>query len=121
LRLWGLPHPPPLYTPTLLAPTAGQVLYAGQIVRVEWKPSIHHTWPSYCELELWLSLDGGRTYTLPITPSLDPNTTFFYWTVPNTPTNSAVLQIRFGCEPMSPESFYPQTASPLVIASVVGE
>jgi len=120
-RLLGLPPPPPLYTPTLISPVAGQVLYSGQIVRVEWKPTIHYTWPSWCELELWLSLDGGRTYTLPITPSLDPNTRFFYWTVPNTPTNAAVLQIRFGCEPVRPEGFYPQTASAFVIANAAGQ
>jgi len=119
--VWALPPPPPLYTPTLISPKVGQVLYPGQIVRVEWKPSIQYTWPSYCELELWLSLDGGRTYTLPITPSLDPNARFFYWNVPNTPTNSAVLQIRFGCEPMSPESYHPQTASPFVIAGAPGQ
>ncbi len=120
-RLWALPHPPPLYTPTLISPQAGQVLYPGQIVRVEWRPAIVYTWPSYCELELWLSLDGGRAYTLPITPSLDPNANFFYWTVPNMPTNAAVLQIRFGCEPLSPESYYPQTASSFTIANVAGQ
>jgi hypothetical protein len=120
-RLWALPPPPPLYTPTLISPQAGQVLYPGQIVRVEWKPSISYTWPSYCELELWLSLDGGRSYTLPITPSLDPNARFFYWTVPNMPSNAAVLQIRFGCEPMFPESYYPQTASSFTIANITGQ
>jgi hypothetical protein len=52
-----------------------------------------------------------------ITPSMDPNTTFFYWIVPNTPSNSAVLDIRFGCEPFYPETFNAQTASPFVIAS----
>ena len=121
LRLWALLPPPPLYTPTLISPHAGQVLHAGEVVRVQWKPAIPYTWPSYCELELWLSLDGGRTYTLPILPSVDPNTTFFYWTVPNTPTNSAVLQIRFGCEPAQPETFWPQTASPFVIATTSGQ
>ena len=103
-RLLGLPPPPPLFTPTLLSPVAGQVLYPGQVFRVAWKPSIPYTWPSYCELELWLSLDGGSTFTLPIIPSIDPNTRFFYWTVPNTPTNQAVLEIRFGCEPVSPKA-----------------
>jgi hypothetical protein len=62
-------------------------------------------------------LDGGTTYTLAITPSMDPNTTFFYWTVPNTPTNSALLDIRFGCEPFYPETYNSQTASAFVIAT----
>ena len=120
-RVWGLLPPPPDYSPTLISPKAGQVLYPGQVVRVEWKPSIQYKWPSYCEIELWLSLDGGRTYTLSITPSVDPNTTFFYWTVPNTPTGAAVLDVRFGCEPAWPETFHPQTASPFVIASLSGQ
>jgi hypothetical protein len=114
----GLPAPPPPVSFSLISPSAGQVLYAGQRVRVEWKTS--NSTPinrSLCELELWLSLDGGRTYTMRITPSMDPNTTFFYWIVPNTPSNSAVLDIRFGCEPFYPETFNAQTASPFVIAS----
>jgi hypothetical protein len=72
---------------------------------------------SLCETELWLSLDGGRTYTMRITPSMDPNTTYFYSTVPSTPTNSAVLDTHFGCEgPSYPEGFNPQTTSAFMIA-----
>ena len=122
-RMLGMPPPPPPYSPQLISPTAGQVVYPGQQVRVEWKTSIPSPihWPSYCETELWLSLDGGRTYTMRITPSMDPNTTFFYWTVPNTPTNAALLDIRFGCEPFYPETYNQQTASPFVIASAGGQ
>jgi hypothetical protein len=114
----GMPAPPPQFTITLISPTAGQVLYPGQKIRVEWKTS--NPFPinrSMCEMELWLSLDGGRTYTLALTPSMDPNITFFYWLVPNMPTNSALLDIRFGCEPFYPETYHPQTASPFVIAN----
>lgn len=121
MRLWGIPSPPPNYSPTLISPTAGQVLHPGERVRVEWRTSIQNKWPSYCELELWLSLDGGNSWTLQMTPSLDPNTTFFYWTVPNTPTNAAVVEIRFGCEPGYPETYNPQTASPFVITAGVGQ
>ncbi len=118
-RVFGLPPAPPSYSATLISPKAGQVLYPGEKIRVEWRTSLPNliTWPSYCEIELWLSLDGGRTYTLPITPSMDPNTKFFYWIVPNTPTNSALLDIRFGCEPFYPENFNAQTGSPFVIAN----
>jgi hypothetical protein len=119
----GMPAPPPPYNPVLISPTAGQVLYPGQTVRVEWQNSIPHMgdYPAYCEIELWLSLDGGRTYTMRITPSMDPNTRFFYWIVPNTPTNSALLDIRFGCEPFYPETYHQQTSSPFVIASTSGQ
>jgi len=120
-RLVAIPPPPPDYIPTLISPTAGQVLHPGERVRVEWRTSIRAKWPSYCELELWLSLDGGSSYTLQVTPSIDPNSTFFYWTVPNTPTNAAVLEIRFGCEPGYPETYNPQIASPFVIATGVGQ
>jgi hypothetical protein len=37
------------------------------------------------------------------------------------PSNAAVLQIRFGCEPMFPESYYPQTASSFTIANITGQ
>ncbi len=114
----ALPPAPPSFSATLISPKAGQVLYPGQRIKVEWQTSnpnpIH--WPSYCEIELWLSLDGGRTYTLQITPCMDPNTRFFYWVVPNTPTNSALLDIRFGCEPFYPETYNAQTGAPFAIA-----
>lgn len=118
-RILALPPPPPPFYPTLISPTAGQVLYPGQKVRVEWKTSIPNAirYPTWCEIELWLSLDGGRTYTMRITPSMDPNTRFVYWTVPNTPTNSALLDIRFGGEPFFPESYHTQNGSPFVISS----
>jgi hypothetical protein len=114
----GMPAPPPAISATLMSPKAGEVLYPGERVRVEWKTSIPNpiqleSW----EMELWLSLDGGRTYTMRITPSMDPKTTFFYWIVPNTPTNSALIDIRFGCEPFYPETYHAQTASPFVIAN----
>jgi hypothetical protein len=118
-RILALPPSPPAFNPTLISPTAGQVLYPGQKVRVEWRTSLptQVTYPSWCEIELWLSLDGGRTYTIRITPSMDPNTRFFYWIVPNTPSNSAVLDIRFGGEPFYPETYHTQTGSPFVISS----
>jgi hypothetical protein len=109
------------YTAKLISPTAGQVLSAGQQVRVEWKSLLPKVDYSYCETELYLSLDGGMTFPYRITPSLDPHATFFYWTVPNTPTNAAILDIRFGCEGYYPESYSAQTASPFVIAPAVGE
>jgi len=118
-RILAVPPPPPPFLPILISPTAGQVLYPGQNVRVEWRSSIPNAtrYPTWCETELWLSLDGGRTFTVRLTPSMDPNTRFFYWTVPNTPTNSALLDIRFGCEPSYPESYHTQSGSPFVISS----
>jgi len=70
-----------------------------------------------CEAEVWLSLDGGRTFTAWISPWMDPaGPKYFDWTVPNWPTNAAVVDIRFGCETRYPESYSPQPASTFVIA-----
>jgi hypothetical protein len=109
----------PGYSARLISPTAGQVLYPGQIVRVEWRsqlPKIDLRYLRSCESEVWLSLDGGRTFTAWISPWMDAKTQYFNWTVPNTPTNAAVLDIRFGCDPVYPESFAPQPGSTFVIA-----
>jgi hypothetical protein len=72
-------------------------------------------------MELVLSLDGGISFNTYITPPFDPRTRYFYWTVPNTPTNAAMLDIRFGCEVFYPESRSPQTASPFVIMQTAGQ
>jgi hypothetical protein len=106
------------YSATLISPTAGQVLYPGQKVRVEWKSQLPPINLGACEMEVWLSLDGGRTFSSWISPWMDPRAQFFYWTVPNTPTNQAVLDVRFGCEPGYPESYAPQPASTFVISPV---
>jgi hypothetical protein len=106
------------YSAVLVSPTAGQVLYPGQKVRVEWKSNLPHIDLGACEAEVWLSLDGGATFTMWISPWIDPKAQYFYWTVPNTPTNAAVLDVRFGCEPGYPESYAPQPASAFVISPV---
>ena len=122
-RTMALPPPPPNFSPVLISPTAGQILYAGQKIRVEWKNLVptKDPYPAWCEIELWLSLNGGQTWAFQITPSMDPNTRFFYWTVPNTPTTAALLDIRFGGEPFYPESVHTQNGSPFVITTSVGQ
>jgi hypothetical protein len=103
------------YGVSLISPVTGQVLYAGQKIMIEWK----HTLPNIplpgCESEMWLSLDGGSTFPMWIT-FLAPRSTSFLWTVPNTPTNGAVLDIRFGCDLHYPESYAPQPTSMFTIA-----
>jgi len=103
------------YSARLISPKAGQVLHPGQKVRVEWKSKLPLRDVTGCEAEVWLSLDGGSTFTMWISPIITPTTTSFVWTVPNTPTNAAVLDIRFGCEMRYPESYSPQPASTFVI------
>ena len=108
------------YSARLISPTARQVLYPGQIVRVEWRSVLPNINLGACEMEVWLSLDGGRTFTTLISPWMDPKAQYFYWTVPNMPTNAAVLDVRVGCEPGYPESYAPQPASTFVIAHSTG-
>jgi hypothetical protein len=93
------------YQAELISPKAGEVLVPGQVVRVEWKSVLPDMDLSLCETELRLSLDGGRTFTW-ITGERDPTVKYFDWTVPNTPTNTAVLDIHFGCL-----GYYPETSS----------
>jgi hypothetical protein len=105
------------YSAHLISPTAGQVLHPGQTIRVEWRSVLPPINLGACEAEVWLSLDGGRTFTALISPWIDPKAQYFFWTVPATPTNAAVLDVRFGCEPGYPESYAPQTASTFVISN----
>lgn len=104
------------YSATLISPRVGQVLTPGQHIRVEWRSTLPNINLGACEREVWLSVDGGRTFTMWISPYLTPKSTYFDWTVPNMPTNAAVLDLRFGCEPGYPETYAPQPASTFVIA-----
>ena len=104
------------YSSKLISPRLGQVLHPGQQVRIEWAPTFPNINLNGCEMEIWLSLDGGKTFTRWITFT-SVNNTYYDWTVPNTPTNAAVLDIRFGREmPYYPETYSPQPASTFVIA-----
>ena len=102
------------YKVNLISPVAGQVLYPGQRIMVEWRHKVPDIPLAGCESELWLSVDGGRTFTW--SAFLAPTSTSLLWTVPNTPTNAAVLDIRFGCDLRYPESYAPQPASMFTIA-----
>lgn len=104
------------YSATLISPRVGQVLYPGQHIRVEWTSVLPNINLGPCEKEVWLSVDGGKTFPMWISPWLNPKAQSFDWTVPNILTNAAVLDIRFGCEQFYPETYAPQPASTFVIA-----
>ena len=108
------------YAAKLVSPQAGDVVYPGQKVRIVWEALLPKlpVDPSVCEAEIWLSLDGGKSFTFIITPiQFDLNNKIFSfdWTVQNMPTAAAVLDIRFGCEQFFPETRSVQIASPFVI------
>jgi hypothetical protein len=109
------------YSAQLISPRPGQVVHPGQIVMIQWNDTLPNIILAGCEMEIWLSLDGGKTFPTYIVPFMDPRSKYFYWTVPNTPTNAAVLDIRFGCDLHYPESYSPQPASTFVIAQTAGQ
>ena len=103
------------YSAKLISPKLGQVLNHGQQFRIEWAATFPRMPLNGSEMEIYLSLDGGRTFTTWVTFTGYLNR-YYDWTVPNTPTNTAVLDIRFGREiPYYPETFSPQPASTFVI------
>jgi hypothetical protein len=80
--------------PRLVAPEAGAELRAGTLAVVAWEDPP----PKAEEWEAFLSLDGGRTYPLRITPHLDLGIRRFAFAVPPFPTREARVLLRFGDE-----------------------
>lgn len=90
----------------LLSPVEGQELTAGTEAVVEWEglalPPNAHEW------EAFLSVDGGKTWPLRITPHLDLSIRRFAFRVPDLPTGEARLMLRFGDERREVEMEAPQ-------------
>jgi hypothetical protein len=107
------------YNARLISPKAGEVLVPGQVVRVQWKADFPNVDLTMCETEVLLSLDGGRTIYMRLIESRNPTLQYFDWTVPNTPTNDAVLDVRFGCLNLYPETRSVQVQSAFVIGPAV--
>lgn len=107
------------YTAKLISPRAGEVLAPGQVVRIQWTANFPDVDLTMCETEVLLSLDGGKTIYMMLTEQRNPNVQYFDWTVPNTPTNAAVLDIRFGCLNLYPETSSLQVRSAFVIGPAV--
>jgi len=103
------------YSARLISPRPGEVLNPGQVVRVAWTADFPNVDLSMCETEVLLSLDGGKTVYMLLTEQRNPNMQYFDWTVPNTPTKTAVLDVRFGCLNLYPETSSVQLRSAFVI------
>lgn len=73
-------------------PSVGATVTAGERVRLEW-PSLP---PDVDEFEILLSLDGGASYPIRLTPQLAPGTTVLTWEIPNLPTMAARVRLRAG-------------------------
>lgn len=87
----------------MISPGAGESLAPGAVIEVRWASlcdvqSQSGTGREIDEAEVVLSLDGGRTFPIRVTPELRPCTTRFLWTVPALPTVHARLALRAGSE-----------------------
>jgi hypothetical protein len=83
----------------LLAPEEGMVLAAGSTATLEWAPTADLVRQAgWEEWEAFLSLDGGATYAIRITPHLDRDLRRIRFQVPGFPTRDARLLLRFGDE-----------------------
>ena len=103
------------YGAKLISPRVGEVVMPGTVVRVEWTAVFPDVDLTMCETEILLSIDGGANFTY-ITSQRDPNVQYFNWVVPRTPTRMAILDIRFGCLGLYPETASPQVQSAFVIS-----
>ena len=91
----------------------------GQVVRIKWTADFPDVDVTMCETGVLLSLDGGKTIYMLLTEQRNPKMQYFDRTVPNTPTNEAVLDIRFGCLNIYPETPSLQVQSAFVIGPSV--
>ena len=66
------------------------MVQAGEWIDLAWTEA-----DSIRELEILLSTDGGRRYTLCISPQLDPGAHHFKWRVPPSIAGTLAMRIRF--------------------------
>jgi hypothetical protein len=91
--------PAPAAPVRLLAPAREEALVGGTQATLAWEPlaPLDHLGPVE-EWEAFLSLDGGRHYTLRITPHLGRALHRVLWTVPDAPSADVRILLRFGDE-----------------------
>jgi hypothetical protein len=75
---------PRLYLP------GGHVVRPGQWIDLRWTPA-----DRIAELEILLSVDGGRHYTIWVSPRLDPDRCRYLWQVPALGGAALSIRIRF--------------------------
>ena len=71
-------------------PAGGERFQAGDSIEVSWtldRPALR----SFEEMELVLSLDGGRTFPVRVTGELSPRAGGLIWRVPSLPENGVVF------------------------------
>ncbi|HSB35902.1 MAG TPA: hypothetical protein VLH41_03445 [Thermoanaerobaculia bacterium] len=81
-------------SPAFLSPAAGAPLLSGTTVTVQWSPGAAPD--DIREMELVLSLDGGRSFDLRVTGEIEPGVTRVAWRVPEISARNARLALRAG-------------------------
>lgn len=79
----------------LTSPRAGERVTPGSLLALS-VPLANDARREADEMELLLSLDGGRTFPVRITSELSPTARVTWWRVPNLPTAHARLALRTG-------------------------
>jgi hypothetical protein len=79
----------------LLEPVRGARLQPGAIGRVSWALGVSGE-REFDEMELVLSLDGGRTFPLRVTREVSPSEESVLWRVPRLPSEHARIALRTG-------------------------
>jgi hypothetical protein len=82
----------------VVTPVPGAELAAGSLATLEWEESGGGLGEHVVEWEAFLSLDGGRTWPLRLTPHLEIGLRRFSFRVPPFPSSDARLLLRFGDE-----------------------
>jgi hypothetical protein len=77
-------------------PPEGARLEPGTVVRVAWSLGEIGA-RDFDEIELVLSLDGGRSFPLRLTRDISPDAESVRWRVPKLPSAHARLALRVGC------------------------
>lgn len=97
------------------APLGGQAVWVGSVVEVAWYPLPREAE----EMELFLSLDGGKTFPLRLTPQLPPGLDAVRWLVPNLPTPAARLRLRVGIPGQGEVDAPPSDSFPIVAGACI--
>lgn len=83
----------------LAAPIAQATLLGGSIAEIAWRPAAGFAaLAGATEWEAFLSVDGGRTYPVRLTPHLDLARRRFAFRVPDLPSDDVRLLLRIGDE-----------------------
>lgn len=80
----------------VVEPAGGAILTGGSTAVIKWSGTIGGE--DIEEWEAFLSVDGGRYYSVRVTPHLDVSVREFRWTVPNVASRNVRILLRFGNE-----------------------